>query len=79
MTTGGEDYTSFGTSFIFKSGSGPGTKFSLTIDILDDEVVERDEVIVIVASILYERGEFSHSGGNNTVRTITIRDNDGEL
>ncbi len=76
--TGGEDYTSFGTSFIFESGSAPGTKFSFTIDIRNDAVVEGEEVIVIIASILSSRGEFSQSGGNNSVGTITILDNEGE-
>lgn len=75
--TGGDDYFSFGSSFIFEDQSGPGTSFCFEINIFDDEDIEKDEVIVVVASILAPRGEFISSGGNIVVTTITILDNEG--
>ncbi len=79
MYTGGEDYASFGTSFTFEADSNPGTRFCVNIAIFDDAVVERDEVIVVVASILSTRGVFYQSDGNNTLSSIiTILDNEGE-
>ena len=42
-----------------------------------EEDIEKDEVIVVVASILAPRGEFISSGGNIVVTTITILDNEG--
>ncbi len=75
--TVGEDYLSFGTTLTFEAGSGPGTKFFVNVSILQDVPIEIDEVIIVVASILSTRGEFS-SGGDTDVTTITIIDNEGE-
>ncbi|XP_064406055.1 complement receptor type 1-like isoform X3 [Halichondria panicea] len=77
LATIGEDYLSFGTTLTFEAGSGPGTKFFVNVSILQDVPIEIDEVIIVVASILSTRGEFS-SGGDTDVTTITIIDNEAE-
>ncbi|XP_064406058.1 uncharacterized protein LOC135351076 [Halichondria panicea] len=77
LATIGEDYLSFGTTLTFEAGSGPGTKFFVNVSILQDVPIEIEEVIIVVASILSTRGEFS-SGGDTDVTTITIIDNEAE-
>lgn len=71
----GEDYFGFVTTLTFPAGAGPGALQSAVIAIIDDDLVESDEIINIVATVL-PPGQFLDSGGNVSFTSIIIIDND---
>jgi len=66
--TGGSDYTSSGTSVNFAAGSATAT---VTVNILDDTVVEGDETVVLTLA-----SGSGYTVGSPSSATVTIKDDD---
>ena len=72
---GGEDYESFETTLVFAAESAPGLVLNFSVSVLQDDDIEKDEVIVMETTIS-SPGVFT-SNETNAVTVINILDNEG--
>ena len=67
----------FGTTLVFLAESAPGSALNFSVSLFQDDVIERDEVVVI-ATTVSSPGVFI-SGERYSVAAINILDNEGRF
>ena len=72
------DYIGVSVDLVFPTGSEQGTQRSFNISIIDDQLVERDETILLQAST-DEPGEVPSQPPDQDQATVVIQDNDGRI